>query len=338
MKNRAVLIFLEGAVLCEDRTADFPLVPGVIGGLASLVRQSGFGLILATPATSEANKGSGALDTRTRQVCELLAGEGVRFSKSVPFEAATGSVRDLLQAEGYELQGSCIVSGATRSLEVARSGLPVFQVDPTDCASWSRVAQQLIAGYRCAALRRKTKETDINLELSLAEGRGVSISTGLGFFDHMLTLFAVHAGFSLQLDAVGDLHVDEHHLVEDVGLVLGQTLAEALGDKRGIRRYGFLLPMDESLAEVAVDLSGRFEFVWDVSWVRERIGEMPTEMIRHFFKSLAETLRCSLHMKVRGENEHHKAEALFKALGRALRDAASRDPFSVEVPSSKGVL
>jgi len=187
-------------------------------------------------------------------------------------------------------------------------------------------------------VKRVTTETSIELDLCLAGGLGVSVSTGLGFFDHMLTLLFVHAGFSTTLRAIGDLHVDEHHLVEDVGLVIGQALREALGDKRGISRYGFVLPMDESIAEVALDLAGRYEFVWKATWTRERLGDMPTELIRHFFKSLAESLRCCLHMSVRGDDQHHKAEALFKGLGRVLRTACTCEAGSTEIPSSKGVL
>lgn len=194
------------------------------------------------------------------------------------------------------------------------------------------------SGGRTAFVERKSRETDITAELNLESGGTSEISTGIGFFDHMLDQIVHHGGFSLRLQAKGDLHVDEHHTVEDVGLVLGEAFRLALGDKRGIGRYGFVLPMDESRAMVLVDFGGRIATRWDVKLKREKIGEMPTEMFEHFFESFAQAARCNLHIVARGKNEHHKVEAVFKAFARALRMAVERKPLDFSLPSSKGML
>ncbi len=187
-------------------------------------------------------------------------------------------------------------------------------------------------------LTRKTRETDISLTLDL-DGKGPSgISTGLHFFDHMLDQLPHHGGVSLQLKCAGDLEVDEHHTMEDVGIVLGEAIGQALGDKRGIDRYGFALPMDECKALVLIDFGGRADFVWNVIFTREYVGDTPTEMFSHFFKSLCTAARCNLRVEAEGENNHHLAESVFKAFARALRQAVRRDIWRYELPSSKGVL
>jgi imidazoleglycerol phosphate dehydratase HisB len=191
---------------------------------------------------------------------------------------------------------------------------------------------------RQATVERRTRETNITAELCL-DNSGVSeISTGIGFFDHMLDQIVHHGGFSLRLRVAGDLHVDEHHAIEDTGLVLGEAFRQALGDKRGIGRYGFALPMDESRALVLLDFGGRIATRWEVKLRREKIGDMPTEMFAHFFESFAQAARCNLHVVARGRNEHHKIEAVFKAFARALRAAVERKPFDYHLPSSKGLL
>lgn len=193
---------------------------------------------------------------------------------------------------------------------------------------------------RSARYERATKETSIAVHVEL-EGTGqASISTGLGFFDHMLELLAKHAAIDLTVEAEGDLHVDEHHTVEDVGLALGGALSRALGDRRGIRRYGFLLPMDESLAQVALDLGGRPYLVFEASFSRERVGELPTELVEDFFKALSDTLKANIHISLHyGRNDHHKIEAIFKSFARALRMAIDEDPrLGGDVPTTKGVI
>ena len=185
-------------------------------------------------------------------------------------------------------------------------------------------------------MRRKTKETDVQVDVDLSRDGPCSIDTGLGFFDHMLEQIAKHGGFALELKCSGDLHIDEHHTVEDCALGLGAALREALGDKRGIGRYGFLLAMDEAEAQVALDLSGRPYFVWEGRFNRERIGALPTELVPHFFRSLAESLGAALHISVRGENSHHMIESCFKGVGRSLRQAIRRE--GRDLPSTKGTL
>jgi imidazoleglycerol phosphate dehydratase HisB len=185
-------------------------------------------------------------------------------------------------------------------------------------------------------VQRKTKETDIAITVNLDRESPIHVSTGLGFFDHMLEQIAKHGGFSLELSCKGDLHIDEHHTVEDCALALGQALKSALGDKRGIHRYGFLLPMDEALAQVAIDLSGRPYFVFEGQFGRDTVGQLPTELVPHFFRSLAETLGAAINLKVTGDNTHHMIEACFKGVGRTLRQA-----FRItdsELPSTKGTL
>lgn len=193
---------------------------------------------------------------------------------------------------------------------------------------------------RSASFERSTSETSIRVTVDL-DGRGEArIDTGIGFFDHMLELLAKHSGVDLDIRAEGDLEVDEHHTVEDVGLALGEALSRALGDRRGIRRYGFLLPMDESLAQVAIDLGGRPYLVFNVELSRERVGELPTELVHDFFKALSDTLKANVHINLHyGRNDHHKIEAVFKAFARALRAAVEDDPrFGDQVPSTKGVI
>jgi imidazoleglycerol phosphate dehydratase HisB len=202
--------------------------------------------------------------------------------------------------------------------------------------TWSAIAARLGSPPRTARVTRRTRETDIAVEVDLDAEGPVSIATGIGFYDHMLEQVARHGGFALQLECNGDLAVDEHHTVEDCALALGQALRAALGEKHGIGRYGFVLPMDEALAQVAVDLSGRPYAVFEGRFGRDAVGGLPTELVPHFFRSLADSLGAAIHVEVRGENTHHMVEACFKGLGRALRQAIRRE--GTALPSSKGVL
>ncbi len=219
---------------------------------------------------------------------------------------------------------------------VAAEGLQQVCALITD--DWAEIAEFLRLGERTATIERRTGETDITVTIDL-DGRGESsIDTGLKFLDHMLDQIVHHAGVSLRVRAVGDLEVDEHHTMEDVAITLGEAIIRALGDRRGIERYGFALPMDESRAMALVDLGGRIDFEWSVRFERDRVGDVPTEMFPHFFKSLATAMRANLHIAARGGNDHHIAEAIFKAFARALRAAVRRDPFNHTLPSSKGVI
>ncbi len=235
---------------------------------------------------------------------------------------------------------SHVIGDRATDLELgANLGIGALQVrrGGAEDASWPAIVARLTAtSPRRAELRRKTGETDISVRVNLDTESPVRIATGLGFFDHMLEQVARHGGFALELECHGDLHVDEHHTVEDCALALGQALRQALGDKRGIARFGFLLPMDESRVQVAIDLSGRPFAVFDGRFARERVGELPTELVPHFFRSLGEALGAAIHIQVEGENTHHMIEACFKGVGRTLRQAIRIE--GSELPSSKGVL
>lgn len=212
---------------------------------------------------------------------------------------------------------------------------PVIALETSD---WEKIYEFLKLGQREIEHRRKTKETDIFIKLNL-DGKGeAKVSTGLPFFDHMLDQIAKHGNIDLEIEAKGDLHIDEHHTIEDIGIALGEAFAQVLGDKKGISRYGFLLPMDDCLAQVAIDFGGRNWIVWDAVFSREKIGEMPTEMFLHFFKSFSDAAKCNLNIKAEGENEHHKIESIFKAFAKAIKMAVKRDVDNMALPSTKGVL
>ncbi|MBQ0057099.1 MAG: bifunctional histidinol-phosphatase/imidazoleglycerol-phosphate dehydratase HisB [Bacteroidales bacterium] len=280
----------------------------------------------------------------------------------------TGMLRKFIEGNGteYDLAGSYVIGDRLTDIQLAHNlgckGILLAQngsVDDcrewlweqhnsdgraliNDCAliaeDWDAVAAFLFAGDRRAEVKRTTKETDIRIEVDL-DGTGRSeIHTGLGFFDHMLEQIAKHGQMDLTIEVKGDLHVDEHHTIEDTGIALGECIAKALGDKRGIGRYGFCLPMDDCLCQVALDFGGRAWLVWDAEFHREKIGEMPTEMFLHFFKSFSDAARINLNIKAEGDNEHHKIEGIFKALARALKMAKERDIHHFELPSSKGLL
>ncbi|MDP4263231.1 MAG: bifunctional histidinol-phosphatase/imidazoleglycerol-phosphate dehydratase HisB [Bacteroidota bacterium] len=204
--------------------------------------------------------------------------------------------------------------------------------------SWEKIYAFLKSGLRRVVHERTTNETKINIELNVDGSGKTAIVTGLGFFDHMLEQIARHGKIDLSISAKGDLHIDEHHTIEDTGIALGEAFAKALADKRGMERYGFALPMDEAEAKVLIDFGGRNWIVWNAEFKREKIGEMPTEMFFHFFKSFSDAARCNLHIECRGENEHHKIEAIFKAFAKAIRMAVKRDPFDNYLPSTKGIL
>ena len=204
--------------------------------------------------------------------------------------------------------------------------------------SWASIYSFLKLGLRQVTHQRNTQETKIKIDLNLDGSGKASIETGIGFFDHMLEQIARHGSLDLSIQCIGDLHIDEHHTIEDVGICLGEAFAKGLSDKRGMERYGFSLPMDEASAQVLIDFGGRNWIVWEASFTREKIGEMPTEMFFHFFKSFSDAAKCNLHISCQGDNEHHKIEAIFKAFAKAIKMAVRRDPHSQQLPSTKGVL
>ncbi len=251
-----------------------------------------------------------------------------------------GMVRDFLAANAIDTAHSYMVGDRDTDLEFAKNlGVEGIRIraDGAPHESWPAIVKRILGGAeRRAHVVRTTKETEVAVDVDLSREGPTSVDTGLGFFDHMLEQIARHGGFALTLTCKGDLQIDEHHTVEDCALALGSALRQALGDKRGIGRYGFLLAMDEAEAQVALDISGRPYFVWEGQFKRERVGELPTELVSHFFRSFAETLGAALHVTVRGENTHHMIESCFKGVGRSLRQAFRLD--GTEMPSTKGVL
>jgi imidazoleglycerol-phosphate dehydratase/histidinol-phosphatase len=246
-------------------------------------------------------------------------------------------VEDYVRQQNVDLAGSAMIGDRDTDLEFATNlgvrGIRVRRHGSAD-ETWPAILRSL--GERKATVKRKTKETDIDVRVNLDATTPVKIVTGIGFFDHMLEQIAKHGGFALSLNCNGDLEIDEHHTVEDCALALGEALRSALGDKVGIARYGFVLPMDEAQVRVAIDLSGRAYGVFEGKFHREAVGGLPTELVPHFFKSLAESLKAAVHLTITGENTHHMIEACFKGTGRALRQAFRRE--GEDLPSTKGVL
>lgn len=266
----------------------------------------------------------------------------------------TGMLTQYLDNPEYDLAHSFVIGDRATDVELAlnlRCKAILLQNDKSLLTSpelqsvcvlattdWDKIAEYLFAQERTAEVRRTTHETDIYIRMNL-DGEGkCNISTGLKFFDHMLEQIAKHGKIDLTIQAQGDLEVDEHHTIEDTAIVLGECLYKALGSKRGIERYGYCLPMDDCLCQVALDFGGRAWLVWDATFKREKIGEMPTEMFLHFFKSLSDAAHMNLHIQAKGENEHHKIEGIFKAFARSIRAAVRRDIYHYEIPSSKGSL
>ena len=248
-----------------------------------------------------------------------------------------GLLLDYLKDTSWSRENSYVIGDRETDLKLATAlGVTGLRYDQKKLG-WTEIARQIADAPRRATIVRQTKETKISVAVDLDATAPLKFATGLGFFDHMLEQIARNAGISLVITCEGDLHIDEHHTIEDTGLALGTALRQALGDKRGIGRYGFVMPMDEALAQVALDLSGRAWLVFDAKFPRDRVGEMPTEMVAHFFKSVSDNLALTLNMSVTGDNTHHMVEALFKGFGRALRPAVART-VGGEIPSSKGVL
>ncbi len=250
----------------------------------------------------------------------------------------TGMLKEYIGNPAYDLAGSYVIGDRETDRELARRLGCKALILGDEGVTWDSIAETLFAGERRASVRRTTRETDITIDL-LVDGSGrCDIHTGLGFFDHMLEQIGKHGMMDLRIEVKGDLHVDEHHTIEDTALALGECLRRALGDKRGIERYGYCLPMDDCLCSVALDFGGRPWLVWDAEFRRERVGDMPTEMFLHFFKSLSDAALMNLNIKAEGTNEHHKIEGIFKALARALKMAVRRDIYHYELPSTKGAL
>lgn len=338
-----------------DRIDKIKLLPGIIPALIRL-QQEGYRLVMISNQDGLGTDSFPEADfTRTHSfLLSLLESQGIHFDEilicpHLPDDHCfcrkpnLGLVIHYVNDPQWNRQDSYVIGDRETDMILAeRMGITGLRVDaspePGSSLSWDEIVEQLTTRPRAATLTRRTNETRITAEVNLDQPDEMRIETGIGFLDHMLEQLAKHGGFSLTLHCDGDLHIDDHHSVEDIGITIGAAIRQALGDKYGIARYGFLLPMDESEAQVSLDLSGRPYFVFDGTFDRPMVGELSTEMIPHFFQSFAESLRANLHIRVRGDNDHHKAEAIFKAVARSLRQATQRSTVDEGLPSTKGVL
>ena len=282
-------------------------------------------------------------------ILQTLEGEGITFDEILidphfPEDNAptrkpnTGLVEKYMNDPEYDIANSYVIGDRETDRKFAENIGCKALILSDEGMSWDKICELLFAGERTAEVRRTTKETDIHIKVNLDGTGKCDISTGLGFFDHMLEQIGKHGSIDLLIHTKGDLEVDEHHTIEDTAIALGECILTALGDKRGIERYGYCLPMDDCLCSVALDFGGRAWLVWDAEFTREKIGEMPTEMFLHFFKSLSDAAKMNLNIKAEGQNEHHKIEGIFKALARSLKMAVRRDIYHYELPSTKGML
>jgi imidazoleglycerol-phosphate dehydratase/histidinol-phosphatase len=353
-KRRILFIDRDGTLIAEppdeqiDSLEKLELIPGVIPALLRLA-EAGYEFVIVSNQDGLGTESFPTPDYEIPQqkMLDLFASQGIRFSAvhvDPHFEhqgAGTrkpgiGMVLDYLKSGELDLRDSWVIGDRDTDVQLAANmGIGSLRLGDGH-EDWSSIAHRLVDRPRQASVSRKTRETDIQVFVDLDAEAGSQVDTGIGFFDHMLDQLASHGGFGLELTCRGDLEIDEHHTVEDCALALGKAINEALGDRRGIGRYGFLLPMDESLAQVAVDLSGRPVLVFDADFPRESVGGLSTEMVRHFFHSLSQSLGAAIHLEVRGENTHHMVEALFKGAGRALRPALARQGSAM--PSTKGML
>jgi imidazoleglycerol-phosphate dehydratase/histidinol-phosphatase len=354
---RVLFLDRDGTLIVEpadqqiDSLQKLQLVPGVIPALLKL-RDAGYTFVMVSNQDGLGTERfpSAAFHEPHEFLRQLLFSQGIEFSAEficphLPDDGCecrkprTGLLDRYLRDTPIDRDHSYVIGDRETDMQLARNlGLQGIRLGSGSTAgeTWPIIAQRLSRADRVARITRQTKETDIEVIVNLDRESPNRIATGLGFFDHMLEQVARHGGFSLQLTCKGDLYIDEHHTVEDCALALGQALKAALGDKRGIHRYGFLLPMDESLARVAIDLSGRPYAVFEGSFGRDQVGQLPTELVPHFFRSFAETLGAAINIKVTGENTHHMIEACFKGVGRALRQAIHIA--GTELPSTKGTL
>ena len=354
MSRKILFIDRDGCLIEEpddfqiDSYEKLALLPGVIAALQRCMA-AGYELVMVTNQDGLGTDSFPEADfTGPHELLmRILSSQGITvretlIDRSFPHEhkdtrkPGVGMMRRYLADDGWSRAASAMVGDRETDLQFAANmGVRGFRVGPQGLR-WDEVAHQLLDAPRMATVERITRETQITVSVNLDRVAEPQIHTGLGFFDHMLEQIGKHGGFALALRCDGDTHIDEHHTIEDCALALGQAFRQALGDKRGIGRYGFSLPMDESHASASLDLSGRPYFVFDGTFPRERVGDIPTELVPHFFRSLCETLGANLHLSVQGENAHHMVEACFKVVARTLRQAVRRE--GSELPSTKGSL
>jgi len=362
--KRVLFIDRDGTILKEpedeqvDSFEKMEFLPGAILNLNKIATELDFELVMVT---NQDGLGTDSFPEDTfwpiqNKMITILEGENISFSEVIidrtfpnekaPTRKPGTALLTMFMSDEYDLSNSYVIGDRQTDVQLAKNlnaksiliGKKKSKQADFTAKSWNEIYSYLKYPPRIAKEERKTNETSISIEINL-DGSGKSkIKSGIGFFDHMLELFSKHSGCDLLTKIKGDLHVDEHHLVEDTAIVMGTALRKALSNKRGIERYGFVVPMDESLAQVAIDLSGRSELVWKAKFKREKIGEMPTELFYHFFKSFSDSAKCNLHILAKGKNEHHKIEAIFKAFARAVKMAIRRDLDNNLIPSNKGVI
>ena len=376
-KKQALFIDRDGTLVVEppvdyqlDSFEKLEFLPGVMRNLGFIAQNMHYELVMVT---NQDGLGTESFPTDTfvgphNLIMRTLEGEGIKFDDVIidtTFEhenkptrkPGTALLGKYLSGD-YDLAGSYVIGDRLTDMMLARNlgarGILIApdveqarqriaeaalaEVVALVAPDWARIADYLRAGERTAQVQRTTAETDILIRLALDGTGKCDISTGIGFFDHMLCQVGRHSGIDLTIKVKGDTWVDEHHTIEDTGIALGEALRKALGDKRGIERYGFVLPMDDCRSTVALDFGGRSWLVWDAEFHREKIGDMPTEMFHHFFKSLSDSAAMNLYISARGENEHHKIEGIFKALARAIKCAIQRNVFQYQLPSTKGTI
>jgi imidazoleglycerol-phosphate dehydratase/histidinol-phosphatase len=377
MKKRVLFLDRDGVIFQEqppdyqlDSTEKIHFMKGVITALSDIAASLDYYKVLIT---NQDGMGTDVFPENTfwpyqDLMIRTLAGEGFVFDeihidktfekdKQPTRKPGTGLLTHFFDKEKYDLANSYMIGDRWTDIQLAKNlgtkailikspYLPLTEdqlqeykdVIALATDDWKEIARFLKNGLRKVSHQRNTNETKISIELNMDGSGQANIHTGLGFFDHMLEQIARHGKLDLAIQCKGDLHIDEHHTIEDTGIALGEAFAKALADKTGMERYGFALPMDEAEAKVLIDFGGRNWLVWNAEFKREKIGEMPTEMFFHFFKSFSDAAKCNLNIECKGENEHHKIEAIFKAFAKAIRMAVKKDPFSNYLPSTKGVL
>ncbi len=356
MSARIAFLDRDGTLIEEppdyqiDSLAKLKLAQGVVPALRRLL-EAGFELVIVSNQDGLGSETFPMEDYRIPHefLLQVLASQGIEFSEVFvcPHRSGdgcncrkprTGLVNEFMRKRPVDRAASVMIGDRDTDLEFAENlGVRGFRVDAANSESWKQVVREIVDAPRVGRARRATRETDIRVEVDLDAPASAEVATGIGFFDHMLEQLAKHGGFALKLRCRGDLQVDEHHTVEDCALALGAALKEALGDRRGISRFAFQLPMDEADAKVLLDLSGRPWLKFKGQFAREYVGGLPTELVEHFFRSLAEASGATLHIRTRGENSHHMIESCFKGVGRALRLAIAREGGG-DIPSTKGEL